>query len=165
LKIFVKGYDNMALHQLTQSQLDEIKATLSFLRNEKIEEVNEKVQEAKSQGDLSENSEYDAAREEQAKIHAEILRLESIVNNHEIIEGDSSIIQVGSHVKVYDETYDEDMEFDIVSPSVADPMNDKLSSESPIGAALIGLKRNNKVTVETPSGQIKLRIKSISKAK
>ena len=146
-----------------QALIDE----LDNLKNVKVQENKARLKEARSFGDLSENSEYDEARDEQGKIYARIAELEEMLRHaviHNEEESDKGLVTLGSIVVVHDYTYDEDVEYRIVGSNEADPMEGKISDLSPIGAAIIGHKAKDVVTFETPKGESKLKIKSVKKA-
>lgn len=139
---------------------------LTYLKQVKIEEVKKSLAEARSFGDLSENSEYDEAKNEQAKIEARIVEIEAMLKNVEIIEdvkGNAKSVVVGVTVKVLDEEYGDECEYRVVGSTEADPRNGKISDESPVGKALLGKKIGEEVIVEAPGGEFKLKILSISK--
>ena len=122
------------------------------------------IKEAREQGDLSENAEYDAAKDEQRDIETQITELEAILSNAEIIQdNDKSTdrVKMESVVKLHDIEYDEDIEYVIVGSSEADSLNNKISNESPLGAALIGKKVGEIVKVEAPAGEIEYKIVEI----
>ncbi|MCL2301455.1 MAG: transcription elongation factor GreA, partial [Firmicutes bacterium] len=122
--------------------------------------------EARSFGDLSENAEYDEAMNEQAIMEAKISRLEEELKNAQILDDEdvrTDVIGVGSLVKVHDRTYDEDMEFQLIGKAQANPDENRLSDESPVGKALLGHAVGDVVEVETPGGMIYMEILSISK--
>ena len=124
----------------------------------------QKLKEAREQGDLSENAEYDAAKDEQRDIETQITELEAILSNAEIIQdNDKSTdrVKMESVVKLHDIEYDEDIEYVIVGSSEADSLNNKISNESPLGAALIGKKVGEIVKVEAPAGEIEYKIVEI----
>ena len=126
----------------------------------------ENVGIARSFGDLSENSEYDEAKNEQAKIEARIVEIEAMLKNVEIIEdvkGNTKSVIVGVKVKVLDEEYGDECEYRVVGSTEADPRNGKISDESPVGKALLGKKIGEEVIVEAPGGEFKLKILGISK--
>ena len=151
---------------LTQSAVDELKEELKYLRTTRRNEVAEKIKEAKSFGDLSENSEYDEAKSEQGKLEAQITELEYTLQHVKIIDESvlsSDTVHIGSFVTVYDHEYDEEVKYQIVGFTQADPISNKISDESPIGKALLGHNAGDVVDVETPGGMIKLEIKEISK--
>lgn len=151
---------------ITDEGLRKLKEQLDYLKNVRRKEVVEGLRQALAFGDLSENSEYDEAKNEQAKVEAQILELEETLKNVKIIsdsEISTDIVSIGSTVTVYDETYNEETEYTIVGPTEADPMSGKISDQSPIGSALLGAKIGDTVTVHTPSGEVTLRVLNIEK--
>lgn len=149
----------------TQQGYNEMIAELDYLKNVRRAEVVHEIEVARSFGDLSENSEYDEARTEQAKVEARIKELEEKVNNAIIIDEskiDLSVISVGSTVKGYNVTDDEEFEYSLVGSNEADPMNGRISDLAPVGKALIGKRAGDTVTVETPGGELKLEVKEVS---
>ena len=129
-----------------------------------IEEVAQKLKEAREQGDLSENAEYDAAKDEQRDIETQIAELEEILKNAEVVQDnntDKDAIKMESVVKLHDVEYDEDIEYVIVGSSEADSLNNKISNESPLGAAMLGKKVGDTVKVEAPAGVIEYKIISV----
>lgn len=152
----------------TQQGYNEMIAELDYLKNVRRAEVVHEIEVARSFGDLSENSEYDEARTEQAKVEARIKELEEKVNNAIIIDEskiDLSVISVGSTVKGYNVTDDEEFEYSLVGSNEADPMNGRISDLAPVGKALIGKRAGDTVTVETPGGELKLEVKEVSRTK
>ena len=152
----------------TQQGYNEMIAELDYLKNVRRAEVVHEIEVASSFGDLSENSEYDEARTEQAKVEARIKELEEKVNNAIIIDEskiDLSVISVGSTVKGYNVTDDEEFEYSLVGSNEADPMNGRISDLAPVGKALIGKRAGDTVTVETPGGELKLEVKEVSRTK
>ena len=148
---------------LTKKGYDERVALLENLKVVRRKEVAQKLKEAREQGDLSENAEYDAAKYEQRDIEAQIAELEEILKNAEIIQDEaggkkSNKVKMESVVKLHDVEYDEDIEYVIVGSSEADSLNNKISNESPLGAALIGKKVGDTVKVEAPVGEIEYKI-------
>jgi len=144
----------------------DLEEKLEFLKNVRMKEVAEKLKEARSQGDLSENAEYDAAKDEQGIIAAEIAELEVTIANAEIIaDGDLSTdeISVGSKVKLKDLEYDEILDLQIVGSTEADPDNNRISDDSPIGKAALKKKVGDILEVEVPDGIIKMEVLEISK--
>ena len=142
----------------TQQGYNEMIAELDYLKNVRRAEVVHEIEVARSFGDLSENSEYDEARTEQAKVEARIKELEEKVNNAIIIDEskiDLSVISVGSTVKGYNVTDDEEFEYSLVGSNEADPMNGRISDLAPVGKALIGKRAGDTVTVETPGRRAK----------
>lgn len=151
---------------LTDEGLKKYEDELEYLKTVKRKENAEKLKEARAQGDLSENAEYDAAKDEQGMIEARIQELDAMLKNVKVIDESeltNEIIHVGSKVKVHDCDLDEDDTYQIVGSNEADPFNGKLSDESPVGAAFIGLKVGDAVEVETPDGMVKFNILEISK--
>lgn len=139
---------------------------LEYLKTTKRKEVVEAIKVALSFGDLSENSEYDEAKNEQAKTETRIVELEETLKHVKVISGDdvsTDTVSIGNKVKVHNEEFDEDIEYTIVGSTEADPLTNMISDQSPIGSALIGSKVNDVVSVETPSGIINLKILEISK--
>ena len=128
---------------LTYEGLKEREAELEELKTVRRKEIAEKIKEARGQGDLSENAEYDAAKEEQAEIEARIVFLEKMLRNAEVIDEEEvslDKISVGCTVKLFDVEFDEEVEYTIVGSAEADPMEGRISNESPVGKALIGKK-------------------------
>ncbi len=151
---------------LTKDGLESLENELHFLKVERRQEVAQKIKEAREQGDLSENAEYDAAKDEQRDIEARIEEIENILKNAEIVSDDevnSDKISIGCTVRLKDLDENEEYEYKIVGSTEANVLNGLISNESPVGAALIGKKRNNKVEVETPSGIIRFKVLSIQK--
>lgn len=138
---------------LTKEGLEKLKKELAELRDVKVPEVAKRIQVARDNGDISENAEYDAAKHEQAVIEGKIKELEDILKNAVVTEEKKSDkVSVGSKVKLHIDG--QDVEFHIVGPVEADPMNKKISHESPMGSALLGKKVGEKIDVEAPMGKI-----------
>lgn len=151
---------------LTYEGLKNMEAELENLKTVRRKEVAEKIKEARGQGDLSENAEYDAAKEEQAEIEARIVVLEKMLRNAEVIDeesGTKNTIGLGTTVELLDVEFDEVMEYTIVGSAEADPMNGRISNESPVGMALLGHKKGQKVTIETPDGEVVFKVLKITK--
>ncbi len=151
---------------LTYEGLKKYEDELHDLKVVKRKEVAEKIKEAREQGDLSENAEYDAAKDEQRDIEARIEELENILKNAEVVveeEGDLDKIGIGCTVKILDIEYDEELEYKIVGSSEADSLKGKISNESPVGKALIGAKTGDAVEVETQAGVFTYRVLSIER--
>lgn len=149
---------------LTYAGLQKLEKELQDLKLVKRKEVAEKIKEAREQGDLSENAEYDAAKDEQRDIEARIEEIEKILKNAEVVDEDEidiKKINVGCCVKVLDMEYDEELEFKIVGSTETNSLENKISNESPMGRELIGKKKNDVVTVETVDGEIKYKVISI----
>ncbi len=152
---------------LTYAGLKNLEDELHDLKVNRRKEVAGKIKEAREQGDLSENAEYDAAKDEQRDIEARIEEIEKILKNAEVVvedEVDVGKINVGCTVKVYDEEYEEEMEFKIVGSSEANSLQGKISNESPVGKALIGRSVGDRVTVETQAGEIVYKVMEIERS-
>ncbi len=152
---------------LTYEGLRKLENELEDLKTVKRKEVAEKIKEAREQGDLSENAEYDAAKDEQRDIEARIEEIEKILKNAEVVvedEVDLDKINVGCRVKVFDMEYDEEMEFKLVGSTEANSLQGKISNESPVGHALIGAKIGDVVEVETQAGIIKYKVLEIQRS-
>ena len=143
---------------LTKKGYEERVALLENLKVVRRKEVAQNLKEAREQGDLSENAEYDAAKDEQRDIEAQIVELENILKNAEIIQDND---KSKDKIKLHDVEYDEDIEYTIVGSSEADSLNNKISNESPLGAALIGKKVGDTVKIEAPVGEIEYKIISV----
>ena len=151
---------------LTREGLKQLEDELENLRTVKRAEVKERLKEAIALGDLSENSEYDDAKNEQAVMEGRILELEKMIRNAKVIDEDAhqeGTVTVGSLVKVKDIEFDEINEYRLVGTVEADPMNNRISNESPVGRALLGRKKGEIVDVEVPAGIIKYEILEVSK--
>ena len=148
---------------VTEEGLQKLKDELEHLKVVKRKEVAEALKQAKAFGDLSENSEYDEAKNEQAEVERHIAELEDILENIEIIKstGKKNPVQVGSTVKVYDVEFDEEVTYTIVGSTESDPLENKISDESPIGKALLGAKPEDEVQAETPGGTLKMKVLEI----
>lgn len=150
----------------TKEGFEALQAELKERQTVKREEIKEAIATARSFGDLSENSEYDAARNEQAQNEARILELQVLIDNALIIDEtkiDSSVVSIGSTVKVYDKEYDEEIEYSIVGSNEVDPISGKISDQSPIGHALMGKSAGAEVNVDTPSGVIVLKVLEVTR--
>ena len=151
---------------MTYEGLKKMEQELEELKTVRRKEVAEKIKEARGQGDLSENAEYDAAKEEQGEIESRIVQLENLLRNAEVIDEDQlkkDIVNLGSTVKVLDVEFEEEMEYTIVGSTEADPMNGRISNESPLGLALLGQKQGAKIMVDTPDGEVAFQILDIRK--
>lgn len=154
---------------LTREGLKKYEDELQELKVVKRKEVSQKLKEARAQGDLSENAEYDAAKDEQRDIEARIFELEQLLKNVEVVdvdsdEGDGKKIAFGYTVKLMDKELKQEMTVTIKGASEADSLNGSISNESPLGKALIGAKKGETVSVEAPIGVIKYKILEVSKA-
>ena len=151
---------------LTYAGLKQYEDELQNLKVFKRKEVAQKIKEAREQGDLSENAEYDAAKDEQREIELRIEELEKLLKNAEVVvekEIDLDKINVGCKVKVYDVDEDEEMEFYIVGSTEANSLQNKISNESPVGKALMGKKTGDVVDVETQMGVIQYKVLEIQR--
>lgn len=140
---------------LTQEGYNKIEEEVEYLKTVKRKEVAERIKVAISFGDLSENAEYDEAKNEQAQVEERIVKLENILRKAVIIDEsqiDSNIVTIGSTVKVYDTDFEEEVEYTIVGSAEADPYNGKISNESPVGSAFIGKHKGEDVEVQVPNG-------------
>lgn len=151
---------------VTKEGLEKLQKELDFLITVKRKEVAMAIQKARAFGDLSENSEYDEAKNEQAEIEGKIAHLEETLKNVVLIDEKdikTDVISVGCKVKLYDLTFGEESEYIIVGSTECDPFNNKISDESPLGKALLGQREGDNVNVETPVGVDKYNIISISR--
>ena len=148
---------------VTEEGLQKLKDELEYLKVTKRKEVAEALKQAKAFGDLSENSEYDEAKNEQAEVERHIAEIEDILDNVEIIQTNSkkTHVTVGSSVKVYDFDFEEEVTYTIVGSTESDPANMKISDESPIGKALLNKKPGDEVEAETPGGLLKMEVLEI----
>ena len=152
---------------LTYEGLKKLEDELQDLKVVKRREIAQKIKEAREQGDLSENAEYDAAKDEQRDIEARIEELEAILKNAEVVvedEVDFNKINIGCPVKVFDITVDEEMEFKLVGSTEANSLEGKISNESPVGQALMGKQIGDVVTVETQAGVMEYKVLDISRS-
>ncbi|MCH5208488.1 MAG: transcription elongation factor GreA [Oscillospiraceae bacterium] len=157
---------NKPITILTRKGEEKLKAELNELRSVRRREVAEKIKVALSFGDLSENSEYDEAKNEQGIIESRIAEIEAILAHAQVIDDEdisTEKVGIGTTVKILDVDMDEEMEFKIVGTKEADINNGKMSDESPIGAAIMGKKVGEEVDVETPTGIIKFKVLEIRK--
>ena len=151
---------------LTQEGFDKIEKELEYLKTEERAAIAERIRVALGFGDLSENSEYDEAKNAQAANETKIADLENKIRHARIIdesEIDTKTVQIGNKVKIHDLEFDEDLEYTIVGSTEVDLASGKISNESPIGAALLGAKKNQVVEAKTPGGIAKFKILSITK--
>ena len=151
---------------LTYEGLKKLEDELQNLKVVKRKEVAQKIKEAREQGDLSENAEYDAAKDEQRDIELRIEELEKLLKNAEVVDEDEidlDKVSIGCQVKVYDVDFDEEMEFKIVGSTEANSLQNKISNESPVGAALIGKSVGDVVDVETQAGVLQYKVLEIQR--
>ena len=152
---------------LTYEGLKKLEDELQDLKVVKRREIAQKIKEAREQGDLSENAEYDAAKDEQRDIEARIEEIEAILKNAEVVveeEVDLDKINIGCKVKILDIEYNEELEYKIVGSTEANSLKGKISNESPVGRALIGKAVGDSVTIETQVGELTYKILEISKS-
>lgn len=152
--------------KITEDGLTKLKEELESLKTQGRAEIAEKIKVARGYGDLSENSEYDEAKNEQAKIEARIVELEAMLKNVEIIEdvkGSAKTVVIGVKVKALDMEFNEECEYRVVGSTEANPLEGKISDESPLGKALLGKKIGDEVIVDAPAGELKFKILEISK--
>ena len=152
---------------LTYAGLKKLEDELHDLKVNKRREIAGKIKEAREQGDLSENAEYDAAKDEQRDIEARIEELEKILKNAEVVveeEADLDKVSIGCSVKILDCEFEEELEYKIVGSTEANSLKGKISNESPVGKALLGKQVGDTVTVETPAGEFSYKVLSIHRA-
>ena len=153
-------------YRISAERLEELQKELTYLKTVREKEVAEQIKEARSFGDLSENSEYDEAKNEQGKLYSRMAELEEILSNYTIIddsEKSADMIHVGTTVVVKDLEFDEEETYEIVGSQEADPMNGRISEESPFGKALLGRKTGEEVIVEAPAGNLHYQIVKIER--
>ena len=151
---------------LTQEGFDKLEEELNYLKTEKRTEIAERIKVARGFGDLSENSEYDEAKNAQAENEQQIAELEAKIRHAKVIDSkeiDTKTVQIGNTVKLYDEEFEEEIEYTIVGSTEVDLAQNKISNESPIGKALLGRKKGEVVDVDAPDGIIKFKILAIKK--
>ena len=154
-------------NELTEVDIKKMKEEISHRANVLRPQLSDDVKEARSLGDLSENAEYDAAKDEQRDIEARIEEIEKILKNAEVVvEEDVNLdqINIGCSVRIYDVEFDEELEYKIVGSTEANSLKGKISNESPVGKALIGKKVGDTVTVLTQAGEISYKVLEIYKA-
>jgi transcription elongation factor GreA len=150
---------------LTYEGIKKLEEELELLKTVERNTVAQDLKEARAQGDLSENAEYDAAKDRQAEIETRIVEIEKMLKNVVVIdaeEGEADVIKPGCIVRLYDEAFEEEVEYKIVGSTEADPVNGKISNESPVGAALLNHKIGDVVEVETSFGKEQYRVLNIS---
>lgn len=149
---------------LTAEGLKKLEEELAYFKSVRRIEVAQRIKTAIEYGDISENSEYDDAKNEQAFIEGHIIELENKINTAKIIDEKprKNVVSVGSKVKLLDQEYDEELDYVIVGSSEADPFNNRISNESPVGSAILGKKKGATVEVNTPDGVATFKILAIS---
>ena len=152
---------------MTYAGLKKLQDELQDLKVNQSREIAQKIKEAREQGDLSENAEYDAAKDEQRDIEARIEQIEQILKNAEVVDEDEvdlDVVNIGCLVRVLDIEYNEEEEYKLVGSSEASSLQNKISNESPFGKALIGAKVGEVVEVEAPAGVVEYKVLSIHRA-
>ena len=152
--------------KMSQERYDELKKELDYSKTTRADEIAELIKEARGFGDLSENSEYDEAKNEQGKLYSRIADLDEILSNYTLIEEQENhmdMVHVGNNVVVKDLEFDETLHYQIVGSQEADPMNGRISEDSPFGRALLGKKAGEEVVVEAPAGNIRYQIVEIQR--
>ena len=152
---------------MTYEGMKKLQDELQSLKVDRRKDVAKKLQEAREQGDLSENAEYDAAKDEQRDIEARIEEIEKILKNSEVVleeEADSDKVSIGCKVKILDCEYDEELEYKIVGSTEANSLTGRISNESPVGRAIMGASVGDIVTVETPAGDLQYKILEIQRS-
>ena len=157
---------NASRFRMSQERLDAIKEELYYLETVREKEVAEQIKEARSFGDLSENSEYDEAKTEQGKLYSKIAELKVLIENAEIVDNmevdaPKDTVTLGSVVKVLDVEFEDEMVYEIVGSQEANPKAGRISDDSPVGRALHGHREGETVVVAAPAGEIKIKIISV----
>ena len=153
-------------YKLSAARLEELKSELSYLKTVREKEVADQIKEARSFGDLSENSEYDEAKNEQGKLYSRIAEVEDILANCSVIEEedtDTNTVRLGSKITVEDVELGDQETYQVVGSQEADPMNGRISEESPFGKALLGKSVGELVIVEAPAGNIEYKVLEIQR--
>ena len=152
-------------YKMSAQGAQELKDELTYLKTVREKEVAELIKEARSFGDLSENSEYDEAKNEQGKLYSRMAELEEILSNYVVIEEEASgdDVSLGSTVTVLDKEFDEELTYKIVGSQEADPMNGAISEDSPFGKALLGKVVGDDVTVDAPAGPVEYKILKVER--
>ena len=153
-------------YKLSPQRLKELQDEMSYLKTVREKEVAELIKEARSFGDLSENSEYDEAKNEQGKLYSRIAEREEILSNYVVIEEEEDqgeYVRLGSTVTVLDKEFNEEVTYKIVGSQEADPMNGAISEDSPFGRALLGKNAGDDVTVDAPAGPVEYKILKIER--
>ena len=153
--------------KLTPTRLEQMQSELEYLKTVREKEVADLIKEARSFGDLSENSEYDEAKNEQGKLYSRIAEIETILANYVVIEEHETAhdaVRLGSRITVLDKEFNEQEFYQVVGSQEADPMNGRISEESPFGKALLGKVVGDDVVVEAPAGVLRYQVLDIQKA-
>lgn len=152
---------------LTYEGLKKLEEELEELKVNKRKEISQKIKEAREQGDLSENAEYDAAKDEQRDVETRIEEIEAILKNAEVVDEDemkAGRVNIGSKITILDMEFNETIEYKMVGSTEANILKNLISNESPLGAAIMGKKKNDTVNVETPAGTVQYKILKVEKA-
>ena len=151
-------------YKMSRERYDEIVKELEYLQTVREKEVAEQIKEARSYGDLSENSEYDEAKTEQGKLYSKIAELTNLRDNAEIVEksAKSGAIGIGSTVTVLDVEFNEEMVYQIVGSQEANPAIGRISDESPVGHGLMGKREGDVITVEAPAGDLQFKVLKVT---
>ena len=160
--------ENEKKTQYTEEGYRKLVDELQYLKDVRIPEIKVQIAEARAFGDLSENSEYDEAKNEHAKTVTRIAELEKLINEATIInesEIRADVVNLGSFVRVYDSDMDEEVEYNVVGSNEADPMQGRISDQSPLGSAMLGAKVGEEVTVVAPFGEYKVKILAVGRSK
>ena len=153
-------------YKMSQARYDELQEELNYLKTTRSDEVAEQIKVARGFGDLSENSEYDEAKNEQGKLYARMAELEDILSNYVVIEEDETegdYVRLGSTVTVLDKEFNEEITYKIVGSQEADPMNGAISEDSPFGKALLGKNAGDEVVVDAPAGPVEYKLLKIER--
>lgn len=154
-------------YKLTPQRLQELQDELVYLKTVREKEVAELIKEARSFGDLSENSEYDEAKTEQGKLYSRIAEVEEILSNYVVIDESEddggNYVRIGSTVTVLDKEFDEELVYKIVGSQEADPMNGVISEDSPFGRALLGKNVGDDVVVDAPAGSVEYKLLKVER--
>ncbi len=151
-------------YKMSQERYDELVKELNYLETVREKEVSELIKEARSFGDLSENSEYDEAKTEQGKLYSKIAEMKVLIENAEIIEKtelDADTVHLSCYVKLLDVDENDEIEYQIVGSQEANPMQGRISDESPIGRAILGHRVGETVTVDAPAGEMRFTVLSV----
>ena len=156
---------NVERKQISKEGLEKYLEELNYLKGTRRTEIAERIKDAREQGDLSENAEYDAAKEEQREVETRIEAIEEIIKNAEVVDKSDlkrGTIGVGSHVKLLDLSENEEIEYDIVGASEANSLSGKISNESPLGKELLGKKKGDQIEVKIARGKLKVEVLKVS---
>ncbi len=147
-------------YKLSPQRLKELQDEMNYLKTVREKEVADLIKEARSFGDLSENSEYDEAKNEQGKLYSRMAELEEILSNYVVIEEEQggADVRLGSTVTVLDKEFNEELTYKIVGSQEADPMSGAISEDSPFGRALLGKNVGDDVTVDAPAGPVEYKL-------